>query len=190
MPLLAVFGALGAVHTWRRLPAGRLRTAVVGSAALLHVSGMAWSFPDYLGDFNALVGGRKGGERISIVGEEWGQDASRLGRLAREHGIRQLLYNGSPFTARDELRRQRVIMKRAGCREVLPPHSYIAVSARDRARDRRGCWSWVHGRTPYFDVDNHVFVYRTGALPELVAERAKTRRDPDSDTRAEGASIE
>jgi 4-amino-4-deoxy-L-arabinose transferase-like glycosyltransferase len=166
MPVLALLGALGAVHGWRRVQPGPIRTGLVATAAALHLIGMAWSFPDYLGDFNAIAGGRRGGERVSVVGEEWGQDAARLGRELRARKIRSVYYNGSPFTARFELRRFRVTAKRISCPAMLPANATIAVSARDKSRDRRGCWRWTHGRTPLFDVDNHVFVYQTGSKPE------------------------
>ncbi len=162
IPVLALIGGVGFAHALRALPSGRARQWLARATVLASVGGVVWSFPDYLSDFNLLVGGKAGGERISIVGEEWGQDTARFAKALRARGIREVYFSGDSFTSRLELLRQRVKPKRLGCPDVLPSNAYVAVQARDLARQRDSCARWARDRTPAFDVNGHVFVYRTG----------------------------
>jgi hypothetical protein len=127
----------------------------------LHASGMLWAFPDYLSDFNVLVGGKAGGERISIVGEEWGQDMIRLGKAAEPHHIEQLYYVPDMFTAALELNRFGIEVEKLNCSRGLPDNAYIAVNARDRARNKWGCFGWTRQRQSLLNVGEHVWVYHT-----------------------------
>ena len=161
IPIMCLFGGLGVVHLMRASDPEKARRFAIGVVAAC-VGGVIWSFPDYLSDFNLLVGGRAGGQRISIVGEEWGQDTWRLGRALRQRGIPEVYFSGDSFTSRLELRRQQVGQLKFGCPKVLPSNAYVAIQARDIAREGDTCARWTRGRTPLFDIHGHVFVYRTG----------------------------
>jgi hypothetical protein len=50
------------------------------------------SWPHYLTYFSEAVGRSKGGLKISVVGEDWGQDVSALARLQKERGLDPLYY--------------------------------------------------------------------------------------------------
>jgi 4-amino-4-deoxy-L-arabinose transferase-like glycosyltransferase len=163
IPIMALFAGLGAVYAFRALASEARRKQLAIAAIVAAVGGVAWSFPDYLSDFNCLVGGKIGGERVSIVGEEWGQDTLRLGRALRERGISTVYFSGDSFTSKLELARQQVTSRRLGCPNSLPENAYVAVQARDIARQRDTCVRWTKTRTPEFDVNGHVYVYRTGA---------------------------
>jgi hypothetical protein len=160
MPVLALLAALGIERTLSRV---RIPESVVAAAFALHVLGVAWSFPDYLSDFNALVLGRYGGERISIIGEEWDQDILRLAERATQQGVKELYFNSGPVTTQVELGRRGIHMIYHRCRKTkLPPGAYVAVSARELARDSKGCWEWTKQQTPVFQVGQHIYVYRYG----------------------------
>lgn len=181
MPILAVFAGVAAARALAALPGERLRQRA--SAALIGASvlGVVWSFPDYLSDFNLLVAGKLGGERISVVGEEWGQDTARLGRALRERDIKFVYFTGDSFASRLELARQKVIAKRLGCVSTLPNDAYVAIRLREVARRSEGCSKWTRSRTPEFDVRGHVFVYRTSANEQPFLTPAETARAlPDS----------
>lgn len=161
-PVLAVLAGRSAVRLWQS-PLWTAMPALAWPALIgLHASGMLWAFPDYLSDFNALVGGKAGGERISIVGEEWGQDMIRLGKVARDHHIDHLYFFPDTFTAKLELARFGVKINPPDCKNELPSHAFIAVSARDRARNKYDCFGWTRARRPLLDVDAHVWIYKTG----------------------------
>lgn len=163
IPIMALFAGLGAVQAFRAIPSEFVRRRLAIAAFVVAAGGMVWSFPDYLSDFNWLVAGRLGGQKISIVGEEWGQDTLRLGRALRERGIATVYFSGDSFTSRPELWRQKVTTRRLGCPNVLPENAYVAIQARDVARQRDTCARWTQSRTPEFDIHGHVYVYRTGA---------------------------
>lgn len=49
-------------------------------------------YPDYLVHFNSLAGGPEGGLKLSVVGEDWGQDVYALGKWARERRLDKIYY--------------------------------------------------------------------------------------------------
>lgn len=161
MPIMAMLGgravSLALDEPW--LPSER--GAYLGGLAALQVLGLWLYHPDYLADFNLLVGGKRGGEKISIVGEEWGQDMMRLGEALRAHGIRSVRYNTDTGAARLELARYGIETKKLGCLRKLPRDAYVAVNARDAARDHGRCYRWITKAKPLLDVNGHVFVYRS-----------------------------
>lgn len=159
MPVMAVLAGRTALLELERLPANARGRAVALVCACAQVAGLACSFPDYLGDFNALVLGRYGGQRISIVGEEWGQDMVRLGRATQARGIRAIRYNPDGFTAALELARFDVRSRRFGCKKHRNPSVYVAVNARDLSRQQGRCYPWTRTEQPLFHVGGHVFVY-------------------------------
>jgi 4-amino-4-deoxy-L-arabinose transferase-like glycosyltransferase len=162
VPTMTLLGGLGVVHALRAVHDERLRRRLAAALVASSALGVAVSFPDYLSDFNLLVAGRRGGERISIVGEEWGQDTNRLGRLLHARGIDTVYFSGHSSISRLELSLQHVVSRRLGCPNALPNDAYVAVRARDVARRGERCLRWLTTHTPSFDVDGHVFVYRTG----------------------------
>jgi len=160
MPVLAVLGGRAAARAMEsRTLSYRSASVLSAGLAVAQALGMAWAFPDYLSDFNILVGGRAGGERISIVGEEWGQDTQRLGTLLAARGIRNVLYHPDNFTGRLELSRLGVSMQRLTCGVRPPVDTWAAVHARDLRRDTGRCFAWTRDRTPAFEIPGHVFVY-------------------------------
>lgn len=169
VPVLALLAALGWTRTLhsRRASLGPAGRGAALLAIALHLLGLAWTFPDYISDFNALVLGRIGGERISIVGEEWDQDMYRLARLAEQHGIKTLYFDSSTPTTKFDLARHgiKMIYYRCSTRRHLPRDAYVGVSARTLARDSRGCWDWIKQKEPVLQVAEHIFVYHTGDPP-------------------------
>ncbi|HKP55449.1 MAG TPA: glycosyltransferase family 39 protein [Polyangiales bacterium] len=158
LPVLGLIAGLGAVRAWQGVGRSRMRTSITGCLIASHVLGLAWCFPDYISDFNALVGGRRGGEQISIVGEEWGQDMFRLGRELKARGVEFLRHNPDTFTSTLELAQFGVTIDRPGCPRRSPGKGWLAVSAREFVRAPE-CWEWVLDTAPQFVVNNHIWVY-------------------------------
>jgi len=105
------------------------------------------------------IGGRRGGEQISIVGEEWGQDMVRLGTALKARGIESVRYNPDTFTSGLELARFGVSIEHLGCPRRSPGTGWMAVSSRALARAPE-CWQWMESIEPEFVVNNHVWVYQ------------------------------
>ncbi len=159
LPVLAVLAGLGAVRAFSLVRRSELRTSVIAVLIGAHVWGMSWCFPDYISDFNALVGGRIGGERISIVGEEWGQDMKRMGAALQEQGIEHIRFNVDTFTSTLELAQFGVAVERLGCPKQAPQRGWVAISARESARYPE-CSRWAEGVEPKITINNHIRVYR------------------------------
>jgi 4-amino-4-deoxy-L-arabinose transferase-like glycosyltransferase len=159
MPVMAVLAGIVSVAAFDRMRARALRHAVFGGLAIAHAAGLAWCFPDYVSDFNLLVGGRERGERVSIVGEEWGQDMVRLGRLLKENQITSVLYTPDGYTAKNELELFDVEMSQLDCGMRQPRGRWVAINMRSLARNRDACFPWTEGRTPDLRVGGHIYVY-------------------------------
>jgi hypothetical protein len=158
LPVLGLIAGLGAVRAWQCAGRSALRTSVTACLVGSHLLGLAWCYPDYISDFNALVGGRRGGEQISIVGEEWGQDMVRLGTALKARGVESVRHNPDTFTSGLELARFGVSIERLGCPRRSPGAGWMAVSSRELVRSPE-CWQWIESIQPEFVVNNHVWVY-------------------------------
>jgi hypothetical protein len=158
LPVLGILSGAGAVAAFRAFGRSQLRTSIAACLIAAHLFGLAWCFPDYISDFNALVGGREGGEKISIVGEEWGQDMVRLGTTLRERGIRSIRYNTDTFTSGLELERFGVKVEKLGCPKHAPQNVWVALNARERARVQE-CLTWMPQREPEIITNNHIWVF-------------------------------
>ena len=159
LPVLGMLSGVGLVHAFRAVGRSQLQTSTAVVLGAAHLFGLAWCFPDYISDFNALVGGRKGGEKISIVGEEWGQDMVRLGAALQEQNIRSIRYNTDTFTSGLELARFGVNVEKLGCPKKAPQNVWVALNARERARLPE-CITWMPTRDPDIIVNNHIWVFR------------------------------
>jgi hypothetical protein len=156
--VLGILSGVGAVHAFRAVGRSELRTSITACLIAAHLFGLAWCFPDYISDFNALVGGRVGGEKISIVGEEWGQDMQRLGAALAERNVKVLRYNTDTFTSGLELERFGVHVDKLACPRKAPFRTWVGVNARERARLPE-CLTWLPSRPPDFIVNNHIWVF-------------------------------
>jgi hypothetical protein len=176
MPALAVLAGRSTALVLQHVSARSWSSGAATIATAAHVSGMAWAFPDYLSDFNLLVGGRSGGEKISIVGEEWSQDLIRLGRELSARGVRTLYFDGDNATVGPELARFGVKVRRLGCPKRLPSAGHAAVSARNLARRGPRCYPWTSSTPPAFEIPGHIFVYRSVPASDVMSRRAVPER--------------
>lgn len=160
LPLLTLLAARGVVRAVEAI-GPRWRRAAVGLAVVAFLAaplGLARSYPDLLGYFNEVVG-RERGHRISMVGEDWGQDAVDLGRYARRTGIPVLYY--APYTVLEgagELDRLGVPNRRLNCEEAPPPGVHIAIHAALHLR-RPFCHLWTRHARRVKVINDHVWVY-------------------------------
>lgn len=159
VPYLALLGALGVVACGRALGEAKFRTRIAWALAGAHALGMAWAFPDYLTDFNALVGGRALGQQISVVGEEWDQDMMRLGAALQAHGVTRVQFVTTRVSAL-ELRQFGVRVERVQCGPPQRRGAFLVVNARQRLR-KQSCYGWLENHEPIIAINNHLWVFNT-----------------------------
>ena len=88
-PLLAIVAGGGVMLLWRSVSHVRLKRAFVGVAAAWLLLASARAHPDYIADFNELVGNRP--DRVLVNGDlDWGQDLDRLAREVKKRGITRI----------------------------------------------------------------------------------------------------
>lgn len=167
VPIMIVLAGRSAALLLERaaeLPAwlarGQRATAVVGGCVLGCVIGAAWTFPTWLGDFNLLVGGPRGGHRISVIGEDWGQDLADLADTAHERGWSSLAYHTSFPLRREELESHGIEVHKFSCDEPPPgpEPEPVVVHLSDWER-RRNCFAWLRDRRPAHVINHHLLVF-------------------------------
>ncbi|KYF79152.1 hypothetical protein BE17_06900, partial [Sorangium cellulosum] len=160
MPLLAVLAArsfdrLSALTSSRR----PVQLALAGLVASTAASALL-AAPHFLGYFNLFVGGAAGGYKISIYGEDWGQDRAALAKYAKEHDVQPLYYNYQSETRRIEWEYFGVPYKRFGCETAPPPGSWVALHALTLKTAPKKCYTALRGREPDVEINHHIYLYR------------------------------
>jgi hypothetical protein len=162
LPLLFVYLA----RVWsvasgrRRLQAALLALLVWDGVSSLRV------YPDYLVYFNEMVGGPEGGLKISVVGEDWGQDVAGLGKWMKANGVEEVYY--TPYGSADPRaygvnRADSVNHKRIPCHAPEAPGIYalhIVEKLRpiqDRPPD---CYQWLDKFKPIEKIGHTIWIYR------------------------------
>jgi hypothetical protein len=165
VPALAVLAARG-VTAWSREPiwmtgAQPHPLAAAGGLAIGALVAGAWAaHPRYIADFNAIVGGREGGHRISLAAEDWGQDVGELGRLAVERGWAPLVYYTHHGLRNAELRQLRVRPRGYLCNAPFPADHWVAIHRwRVALMPDAPCVVALEGRPLVQTIHDHILVY-------------------------------
>jgi hypothetical protein len=158
IPLLCILAARTLDQLWH-LAERRELQAALGAALAWNVVAGATAGPDYLGYFNLLAGGREGGHRISIYGEDWGQDRERFAKVVKERRLSPLYYDPMTSTRALEAKHLDIRYKTLRC-GMQPSAAWVAVHALSyRTRDLSRCYPFLAGRTPDIEVYNHIYVF-------------------------------
>lgn len=120
--------------------------------------GAAATFPNWLGDFNLLVGGPKYGHRISVIGEDWGQDVGDFAELAVAEGWERVVYYTKFPLRRDELESYGLELEKLGCEEQEHGPGVVVIHIDDWVR-RTSCFAWLRDQTPTHVVNHHILVF-------------------------------
>lgn len=177
VPLLTVLSAWAIVETARDVIAwggGPRRQWIVGGVvALLVATSAAATVANagrYLSYFNV---GRGLGHRVSIVGEDWGQDTIRLARVVQERDLKPLRYNRYGAAAAAELRYQGVDeLYLQGCSKRVTKLGWLAMHASNAERYGRRCFR--EARRPPDLVVGHIYLWQL--TPEPVRDRVQEQR--------------
>jgi hypothetical protein len=137
---------------------GRRGRVLVGTCVLGCALGAAWTFPAWLGDFNLLVGGPSGGHRISVIGEDWGQDLGDLADLADAQGWEGLAYHTTFPLRREELQARGLEVHKLDCKQAYTGPDPVVVHLSDWVR-RPQCFTWLGDRSPAHVVNHHMLVF-------------------------------
>jgi hypothetical protein len=164
MPIMVVFAGRVAgmlFESASELPRtvhGRRGRGLVGACLLGCALGAGWTFPAWLGDFNLLVGGPRGGHHISVIGEDWGQDLGDLADLAQAQGWTGLAYHTTFPLRREELEARGLEVHKLGCKQQYEGPDPVVIHLSDWVR-RRNCFSWLGERRPAHVVNHHMLVF-------------------------------
>jgi hypothetical protein len=164
IPPLAILAARAFEGLWTSFPVPAVRWALYGVLGSLFVSA-ASAGPDYLGYFNVFAGGRKGGHKISIYGEDWGQDRQRLAELVAERKLQPLYYEPQTALRAQEARFLGLQYRPLRCRAPVEG-AWVALHALSyRTRDIPKCYPYLVGREPDLTVNDHVYLWKIAAAP-------------------------
>jgi hypothetical protein len=129
--------------------------ALLGSSVLSGIT----AGPDYLGYFNFLSGGRKGGHEISIYGEDWGQDRERLAQVVKEQKLTPLYYDPQTGTRALEAKYLGLSYRPLRCGMRISG-AWVALHALTyRTHDVRKCYPYLKGRAPDLEINNHIYLF-------------------------------
>lgn len=155
VPSLTCLAGRSANALWKRKPLGRW-VAVGGLVAV--VAGAAFAYPRYIGDFNWLVGGREGGHRISVMGEDWGQDVNLLAAWQRQNDVPISYYTGHGIR-HAELKYAKGEVSRLRCRQISPRDHWVAIHLTDRVR-KSSCVRRYADREPDLVLNDHILLFK------------------------------
>ncbi len=123
------------------------------------------SAPSYLGHFSWAIGGPRSGHRISMIGEDWGQDVRSLATYAKAHGLSPLYYRRYGVTTPLEMKRFGAPFRPFSCKTPVKGPAWIAVHANQVVRWKRRCGPIELYRAPDAVVNEHIWIYRVEPAP-------------------------
>lgn len=157
LPAFALVGGFGVAALLARLPASPVRLSP--ALAVIALGVLASSRGDFLGYFNPLAGDEDNQRHVSVVGEDWGQDAQALGRYARAKRVHEIAFVGIGHTGTRELTRLGIASQKYGCSRPKGTR-WVAVHDSKIVRSK-GCYRWLP-KEPTAWIDNHIRVYDLG----------------------------
>ena len=159
-PAAIILAALVINHAKRgRSLALKLLFGVLGAEAVLAA---ALTYPNHLSFFNMLAGGAKYGHYISIVGEDWGQNAGDVARYFRDKGVSEPYNVFYGAADRQEFARNGVTPVPVWCVTDVPPNVYVAIGRTAEWRARDECFQWIQSSELIDVINNQITIYRTG----------------------------
>jgi hypothetical protein len=158
IPVLAILAARAFDRGWELWQKSWLRWPLGATLAGTLVSAVDAS-PGYLGYFNALAGGREGGHRLSIYGEDWGQDRARLARFVTTHRISPLYYQEQTRVRAMEARYLGLEYRPLTCSSPIAG-SWVAMHALSvLSRVPSSCYRFLDELEPVVQIENHIYLY-------------------------------
>jgi len=155
-PLLAVVSATAFLEAFAPRRRGLLLGAVATTPLAIVIAG-----GHNLGWFNPAVGGRAGGHRISMIGEDWAQDLGDLAVVVRELDAHPLYFEVYNRYGPIELAYHGVSFEPLECRQRPDDGEvWVAVHRARELRYGRRCHGWRDRIVETFDIAHHLRLYR------------------------------
>jgi hypothetical protein len=154
VPSLIMLAARAANALWSSGRAGQL---VASGCIVSVILGALIAHPRYIGDFNWLVGGRRGGHRVSAVGEDWGQDLNELADWQKRENAPLSYYHWFKVP-RLELEYLGADFEVLNCGKKAPPGHWVAVHLSDWVRENRCVKQYVK-REPDLVLNDHILLF-------------------------------
>ncbi len=145
-----------------RLAEGRALRGVVPWGAWLLVAALVVRaiviHPDYLVHFNRLVGGPEGGLKLSVVGEDWGQDVSALGNFCQRKDIRKIYYKhygmADPGAYGVPYEKYECNMDKPGWYAI-----HVVTLRRSTPEKKKKCYQYFLDNKPEAKIHHTIYVY-------------------------------
>jgi len=168
IPLLGVLAARSFDHCWELASTTAARYALTAVLSSTFFSAVT-AGPDFLGYFNFLTGGRKGGHQISIYGEDWGQDREKLAKLATERKLSPLYYDPQTGTRALEMKYLKLKYTKLRC-GMNPSRGWVALHALTyRTHNIEKCYPFLKGRAPDLEINDHIYLFKVTKPPKVEA---------------------
>ena len=178
-PILIVLAARSLLHLHEVTRQWGRRAILACAAAGL--AGVGFNYPHFLGAFNLLVGGSRGGLKISVIGEDWGQDVHALANRALSDNLVPLYYPSVYEVRILELESMGIDVTRLSCGDTIPSAGWLALHITRWKRHPDGCFEWTLNRDPEYSINHHILVWR---IPEDELGREPKRTDDKEDKQA------
>lgn len=162
--LLVMWAAAGfqcALDRWTSTDSRR--RLIAATLGLLTLSAIYYR-SDYLGYFNV---GPDLGHRISVVGDDWGQDRAGFAKAVEQHGFAPLYYDSQTETRALEARHLEMKYFELECETEIPDGVFVAVHATRRLKIGEECMVDLIDREPIWNYNHHVLVYWIPPAPKV-----------------------
>lgn len=172
IPIMVVLAARMAVLAWRtpfEIPRIKRLKPFVAVAVLSASSTGVLAYPYFISYFNVLVGGRWGGHKVSVIGEDWGQDMVETAEWLVDNEETSVEYYSGHHIRQNILKAHDITWSRLKCHEVPRPDSVTLVHLTTIARAPK-CVVWREVCTELEVINHHVYIYHCApseALEEI-----------------------
>jgi len=142
--------------------AGRSKRILLGVLVVWLLASSLANWPRYLTYFNEAVGGRRGGLKISVVGEDWGQDVSALSSLQKKHNLYPLFYQ--PYISTNP-KSWGLEYENLNCSPARPGYYAIHLTQLKRKVRSEGLIDCINLLKPYpprYKVNGTIWVWKVG----------------------------
>ncbi len=158
-PFIFVYlSGIASPGAWEKI--NRWKKFALGALLVWYALGAFWIHPDYLVYFNELVGGPEGGLKISVAGEDWGQDRKHLAQYQKGKNLYPLYYRdyGEYVSAQN----YGLKFERFDCENKKPGYYAIHLIRMVRSGNwnYEALYGWFRDLKPIAKVHHTIYIYQ------------------------------